>query len=279
MYRIVEKKELAPSVKLMKVEAPEVARKVAAGQFIILRTDEMGERIPLTVADYDREAGTITIIFQEVGYSTEQLGAFEEGDSLLDFVGPLGKPTEIENYGTVLCVGGGVGVAPVLPIAKALKEAGNRVISIIGARCDELLILEEEMREASTELYITTDDGSCSLGIKGFVTDQMKAILEDPSYNVSHIWAIGPVIMMKFCAQLTKNYNVPTTVSMNPIMVDGTGMCGACRVSVGDETKFACVDGPEFDGHKIDWDLAMRRMNIYRAKEAAVWEQRKGGQL
>jgi len=277
MYEIVEKKVLAPTIKLMKVLAPKVAAKVQAGQFIIVRTDRMGERIPLTVADFDREEGTITIIFQEVGYSTAQLGGYEVGDSVLDFVGPLGRPTEIENYGTVLCVGGGVGVAPVLPIAKALKEAGNHVVSIIGARCDELLILEDEMRAASSELHVTTDDGSCSYGIKGFVTDKIKEILDDASYDVKHIWAIGPVIMMKFCASLTRDYEVPTTVSMNPIMVDGTGMCGACRVGVGEETKFACVDGPEFDGHKIDWDLAMRRMNIFKEKERIVTERHAEG--
>ncbi len=278
MYKIVEKQELAPTIKLMKILSPDVAKKVQAGQFIIIRTDNRGERIPLTVADFDREAGTITIIFQEVGYSTLQLGAMNVGDEVLDFVGPLGRPTDIENYGTVMLVGGGVGIAPVLPIAKALKEAGNHVVSVIGSRCDELLILEDEMREASSELYITTDDGSCSYGIKGFVTDKIKEILEDPHYDVKHIWAIGPVIMMKFCATLTKQYEIPTTVSMNPIMVDGTGMCGACRVSVGNETKFACVDGPEFDGHKIDWELAMRRMNIFKEKERIIAERyEKGG--
>ncbi len=280
MYKIVEKRELAPTVKLMKILSPEIAKKVQAGQFIIIRTDSKGERIPLTVADFDREEGTITIIFQEVGYSTKQLGNYNVGDEVLDFVGPLGQATEIEDYGTVLCVGGGVGVAPVLPIAKALKEAGNNVISIIGARCQDLLILEDEMREASTELHITTDDGSCNYGMKGFVTDKIKEILDDPSNDVKHIWAIGPVIMMKFCASLTKKYEVPTTVSMNPIMVDGTGMCGACRVAVGDKTKFACVDGPEFDGHQIDWDLAMRRMNIFVEKERLITERNaKGGNL
>lgn len=273
MYKIVEKKELAATVVLMKILAPEIAKKVQAGQFIIIRTDNKGERIPLTVADYDRKEGTITIIFQEVGYSTKVLASYNVGDEVLDFVGPLGQATEIKNYGTVLCVGGGVGVAPVLPIAKALKEAGNNVISIIGARCQDLLILEDEMREASTTLHITTDDGSCSYGVKGFVTDKIKEILDDPSNDVKHVWTIGPVIMMKFCASLTKKYDVPTTVSMNPIMVDGTGMCGACRVAVGGKTKFACVDGPEFDGHLIDWDLAMRRMNIFVQKEKLITEK------
>ncbi len=277
MYKIVEKQELAPTVKLMKVEAPGIARKIQAGQFIILRTDEKGERIPLTMTDYDREAGTITIVFQEVGYSTKKLGDMKEGDAILDVVGPLGEATHVGDFGTVVCIGGGLGIAPVLPIARALKEAGNKVISIIGARCDELLILEDEMREASAELFITTDDGSCSLGIKGFVTDQLKALLDDPSYDIKHVWAIGPVVMMKFCAELTRGYNTPTTVSMNPIMVDGTGMCGACRVSVGDETKFACVDGPEFDGHKIDWDLAEKRMNLYKAREQEIMRQYERG--
>lgn len=273
MYEIVRKEVLAPSIKLMDILAPDVAKKVVAGQFIIIRTDNKGERIPLTVADYDREKGTITIIFQEVGYSTIQLGTYEVGDKVLDFVGPLGEPTEIKNYGTVVCVGGGLGIAPVLPIAKALKEAGNHVISILGARCHDLLILEDEMRAASSEVHITTDDGSCSYGIKGFVTDKIKEVLEDESKDVKHVWAIGPVIMMKFCAQLTKEYDMPTTVSMNPIMVDGTGMCGACRVSVGGETKFACIHGPEFDGHKVNWDLALRRMNIFKEKERIVMEK------
>lgn len=272
MYRIVEKQQLSPDVVRMEVEAPEVAAKVLPGQFVIIRTDERGERIPLTVAEADRERGTITIVFAEVGYSTYQLGGLAKGDRIRDFVGPLGRPTEIRDYGTVLCVGGGVGVAPILPIAKALREAGNHVVSVIGARCHDLLILQEEMREASHELFFATDDGSCSYGIQGFVTDQMKRLFDEGAYQFAHAWCIGPVQMMKYCSDLTRQYGVPTTVSMNPIMVDGTGMCGACRVVVGEETRFACVDGPEFDGHAIDWDLALRRMDIYLEKEKRIME-------
>ncbi|MGI9951542.1 sulfide/dihydroorotate dehydrogenase-like FAD/NAD-binding protein [Moorellaceae bacterium AZ2] len=276
MYPIVKKRILAPSIKLLEVKAPDVARKAQAGQFIILRIDEPGERIPLTIADFDREGGTITTIFQEVGYTTQQLGQLEEGDSLADFVGPLGRPTEIENYGRVVCVGGGVGVAPIYPIARALKEAGNEVISIIGARSRELLILEQEMRSVSDELLVSTDDGS--YGHKGFVTDLLVKVLQEK--KVDRVWGIGPVIMMKAVSEATRPFNVPTIVSMNPIMVDGTGMCGACRVSVGGETKFGCVDGPEFDGHQVDWDLALRRLRMYREEEAralASQQEKRGG--
>lgn len=265
MYRIVKKKELAKNIKLIEVEAPMVAAKAAAGQFVILRIDEPGERIPLTIADFNREQGTITMIFQEVGYTTRKLGELKEGDFLADFVGPLGQPSEIEKYGRVVCVGGGVGVAPVYPIARALKEAGNEVISIIGARSRELLILEEEMRAVSDELLISTDDGS--YGHKGFVTDLLAEVLRRNG-RVDRVWGIGPVVMMRAVAETTRPFGVPTIVSMNPIMVDGTGMCGACRVSVGGETKFACVDGPEFDAHLVDWDLALRRLNMYREEEA-----------
>ncbi|MDK2820075.1 MAG: ferredoxin/flavodoxin---NADP+ reductase [Clostridia bacterium] len=267
MYEIVRKEVMSPAIKLLDIKAPEVAAKAQAGQFIILRLNEEGERIPLTIADFDRSKGTVTIIFQEVGYTTECLGRLEEGDSILDFVGPLGQATEIENYGEVICVGGGVGVAPVYPIAKALKEAGNKVISIIGARNKELLILEKEMQAVSDELLIATDDGS--YGHKGFVTDLLKQKLEEKK-DVARIWAIGPMVMMKAVCETTRPFNVKTIVSMNPIMVDGTGMCGACRVSVGGETKFACVDGPEFDGHQVDWQTAMRRMNMYKDKEQEI---------
>ncbi|MCG0277622.1 MAG: sulfide/dihydroorotate dehydrogenase-like FAD/NAD-binding protein [Thermanaeromonas sp.] len=265
MYRIVKKKELAKNIKLIEVEAPMVAAKAAAGQFVILRIDEPGERIPLTIADFNREQGTITMIFQEVGYTTRKLGELKEGDFLADFVGPLGQPSEIEKYGRVVCVGGGVGVAPVYPIARALKEAGNEVISIIGARNRELLILEEEMRAVSDELLVATDDGS--YGRKGFVTELLDEVLRRNG-RVDRVWAIGPVVMMRAVAEVTRPFGIPTIVSMNPIMVDGTGMCGACRVSVGGETKFACVDGPEFDAHLVDWDLALRRLNMYREEEA-----------
>ncbi|WP_227766004.1 sulfide/dihydroorotate dehydrogenase-like FAD/NAD-binding protein [Zhaonella formicivorans] len=275
MNRIVTKKVLAPTIKLMEIDAPKVAAKAKAGQFIILRVDSEGERIPLTIADYDKSKGTITIIFQEVGYSTQKLGLLEEGQAIPDFVGPLGQPSEIENYGRVICVGGGVGVAPVYPIAKALKEAGNEVISIIGARTKELLIWEEEMRKVSSELLIATDDGS--YGHKGFVTDLLKQVIEERG-NIAKVWGIGPVVMMRAVAETTRPYNISTIVSMNPIMVDGTGMCGACRVSVGEETKFACVDGPEFDGHLVDWNLALRRLAMFKDEEKrALARQNCGG--
>lgn len=276
VYPIVAKRVLAPTLKLMEVEAPEVARKAEAGQFVIVRIAENGERIPLTIADFDRQRGTITIIFQEVGYTTQQLGNLEVNDHLLDFTGPLGLPSEVEHYGHVVCVGGGVGIAPIYPITRALKEAGNEVTAIIGARTKELLILEEEMRRVSHRLLVATDDGS--YGHKGFVTDLIKQVLEEGK-QVDRLWAIGPMIMMRNVAEVTRPYAVKTIVSLNPIMVDGTGMCGACRVAVGGETKFACVDGPEFDGHQVDWDLAMRRLAMYREEEqrALAFHQSGGG--
>lgn len=266
MYQVVKRRQLAqiPSIVLLEVEAPAVAAKVQPGQFVIVRMDEKGERIPLTVMDFDREKGTITIVIQDVGYSSSMINQMEEGSSFKDFVGPLGVASEIENYGTVVCIGGGLGIAPVYPIARALKEAGNKVISVIGARCAELLILEEEMRAVSDELVIATDDGS--LGVKGFVTTGLAQIL-DQGTKVAAIWAIGPVVMMRSVVNFTRPLGIKTIVSMNPIMVDGTGMCGACRVSVGNETKFACVDGPEFDGHLIDFDLAMQRLNFFKDEE------------
>jgi len=266
VYRVVKRRQLAqaPSIVLLEVEAPAVAAKVQPGQFVIVRMDEHGERIPLTVMDFDREKGTITIVIQDVGYSSAMINQMEEGSYFKDFVGPLGVASEIENYGTVVCIGGGLGVAPVYPIARALKEAGNKVISVIGARTAELLILEEEMRAVSDELVIATDDGSC--GVKGFVTTALAQIL-DQGTKVEAIWAIGPVVMMRSVANFTRPLGIKTIVSMNPIMVDGTGMCGACRVSVGSETKFACVDGPEFDAHLIDFDLAMQRLNFYKNEE------------
>jgi ferredoxin--NADP+ reductase len=264
LYQIKRKKVLAPTIKLFEVAAPQIAAKALPGQFIILRIDEKGERIPLTLADFNRTQGTITLIFQEVGYTTQQLGLLNEGDLIKDLVGPLGQPSELENYGRVICVGGGVGIAPLYPITRALKEAGNEVIAIIGARGKDLLILEEEMRAASHTCYVSTDDGS--YGIKGFVTDILKQVIAEKG-QVARIWGIGPVVMMRALCQTTKPFNIPTIVSMNPIMVDGTGMCGACRVAVGSETKFACVDGPEFDGHLVDWDLAVRRLATYKREE------------
>lgn len=265
---------LNPSIVLMDVYAPDIAKTCKAGQFIVLRIDEVGERIPLTIADFFPEEGLVRIVTQAVGYTSRKLMNMNEGDSFLDFIGPLGKESEVENYGTVLCICGGLGIAPMFPIARELKKAGNRVITVIGARNKDLLIWEDVLKEVSDEVHVTTDDGS--YGRKGLVTDVSKEILERE--KIDHAWAIGPVIMMKYSALLTKEYNVPTIVSMNPIMVDGTGMCGACRLEVDGKTVFACVDGPEFDGHQVNWDLSMRRMNIYKAKEEIALEKAvKGG--
>ena len=264
MYRITAREDLAPVTKLFKVEAPEVARKAKAGQFVIVRIDEHGERIPLTVADYDRKSGEITLVFQEVGKSTKQLGTLRTGDQLASFVGPLGKPTEIEKYGTVLVVGGGVGIAPIYPIARALKQAGNTVLSIIGARTQGLLFWEDKMRSVSDELIVCTDDGSYAR--KALVTEPLKEVLSSDR-KPSVVWAIGPAIMMQFCAATTQPFGVQTIVSLNSIMVDGTGMCGACRVEVGGKTRFVCVDGPEFDGHQVDWNLLLGRQRIYLEQE------------
>ena len=265
MYEILDKQILSDTVKLMKIKAPLVAKHAKAGQFIILRIDEEGERIPLTIADYDRKKGTITIIFMEVGKTTNQLGKMNVGDELLNFAGPLGTASEIEQYGTVVCIGGGVGIAPLYPIVRALKGAGNTVISILGARSENLLMLEKEMDEHSDELYIATDDGS--KGTKGFVTTVLQKLIDDGKH-IDIVWAIGPVIMMKVVTALTWKYNLKTIVSLNPIMVDGTGMCGGCRVTVDGKIKFACVDGPEFDGHKVDFDNLMLRNKRFLREEA-----------
>ena len=269
MYRILEKETLTPVTKLYVIEAPEVARKAQPGQFVILRVDEKGERVPLTIADYDREAGTITIVVQEVGKTTKYLGTRKVGDSLASFTGPLGRPTDIEEYGTVVVVGGGLGIAPIYPICRSLREAGNYVIGIIGARSGELLFWEEEMRSVTDELIVVTDDGSYAR--KALVTEPLKELL-DSGRKIAVVWAIGPAIMMKFAALTTKPYGVRTIVSLNSIMVDGTGMCGACRVSVGGRTRFACVDGPEFDGHEVDWDLLLSRQRIYLDLEKIALE-------
>ena len=264
MYEILGKKVMSETVKLMKIKAPLVAKKAIAGQFIILRIDEKGERIPLTIADYDRKEGTVTVIFMEVGKTTKQLGTLKVGDKLLNFVGPLGQSSEIEKYGTTIMIGGGVGIAPLYPIVRELKKAGNYVISILGARNEKLLMLEKEIEEYSDELHICTDDGS--KGHKGFVSDILQKLIDDGK-KIDIVWAIGPVIMMKVVANLTKKYDLKTIVSLNPIMVDGTGMCGGCRVSVGGETKFACVDGPEFDGHLVDFDNLMLRNRRFVCEE------------
>ena len=270
LNEIVEKKILAPSITMYKLYVPDIAKKVKAGQFVVIRCDDMAERIPLTVADFDRKKGTITIIFQVVGASTQKLGKFEQNEALLDVVGPLGKPSHIEKFGTVVCVGGGVGVAPVLPIAKALLEAGNEVISVIGARSKEMLILEEEMKNASTKLYVTTDDGT--YGHHGFVTDVLKQVIEEKK-NVALVVGIGPVVMMRAVSEVTRPYNIKTVVSLNTIMVDGTGMCGCCRATIGGETKFVCVDGPEFDGHQVDFKELMSRQKMYNREERrAMWD-------
>jgi ferredoxin--NADP+ reductase len=271
VYNILHKETLSDVNKLMVVAAPMVARKARAGQFVIVRIDEHGERIPLTIADYDREEGTITIIFQEVGKTTMHLGTLEIGDELATFVGPLGHPTEIENYGTVVCVGGGVGIAPLYPITRVLKEAGNTVLSIIGARTKELLFWEEKMRAVSDELVVCTDDGS--YGRKALVTEPLKELLEQHDGDISRVWAIGPAIMMKFVSLTTKPHDVKTIVSLNTIMIDGTGMCGGCRVLLDEGAQFVCVDGPEFDAHRVDWENLLARQAFYREEERLATEQ------
>lgn len=263
MFKIVERTELNPIEFEIFVEAPRIAKKAKAGQFVILRIDELGERIPLTVVDTDEEKGLVRLIFQVIGKSTAALAALQAGESLADVVGPLGKATEIENYGKVLLVGGGVGIAALFPIVKALKQAGNHVITILGAKNQELMILADECQRNSDELIVMTDDGS--LGQKGLVTDAMKEVFARE--NIQMAWAIGPSVMMKFCTLTAEAANVPIFVSLNPIMVDGTGMCGGCRVTIDEQIKFACVDGPEFLGAGVDWDEFINRMGQYRKEE------------
>lgn len=264
MYKIVKKEMMAhDSIVLNEIEAPQIAKKAKPGQFVILKVNETGERIPLTMANVDKKKGTITIIYMIVGKSTRSFSMLEVGDGYQDCVGPLGQPTNIEKKGTVVCVGGGTGTAVLHPITKGMYEVGNKVITILGARSKEYLILEKEMKKVSNELRICTDDGS--KGRHGFVTDELREILE--TQKVDEVVAIGPVPMMKFVSLLTKEFDVPTVVSLNPIMIDGTGMCGGCRVTIGNETKFACVDGPEFDGHKVNYDSLMRRLGAYKYEE------------
>lgn len=270
MFKILRKEVLTPQTKLFVVEAPLIATKVQPGQFVVLRIDEKGERIPLTVADFDRSQGTLTLIFQEVGKTTCHLGTLNDGDSILDLVGPLGRPSEIEDFGLVACVGGGIGIAPIYPIARALKDAGNKVISVIGSRCKDLLILEKEMKEVSDEIYVTTDDGS--YGKKAFVTQELERLVNQ-GYKFNFAIGIGPVPMMKAFALVTSKYSIPAKVSLNPIMVDGTGMCGVCRVSVGGVTRFACVDGPEFDASEVDFDVLTARQRIYCEEERQSLER------
>jgi len=272
MNEIVEKRQLAPSVTLFKLYVPDIAKKAKPGQFVVLRVDDYAERIPLTIADFNREEGLVTVIFQVVGTSTQKMDKFEQGQAVLDVVGPLGKPSHIEKFGTVVCVGGGVGVAPVYPIAKALYEKGNVVINIIGARTKEMLILEEEMKAISSELFVTTDDGT--YGHHGFVTDVLKKLIAEKK-RIDLVIGIGPVIMMKAVVEVTRPHNIHTVVSLNTIMVDGTGMCGCCRATVGGETKFVCVDGPEFDGHKVEFNELILRGKMYNREERrAMWDHK-----
>lgn len=263
MYKVVDYKHLGGLTYELVIEDKQLAKRARAGQFLIVRIGEGDERIPLTIADHDPGKGTVTIVLQAVGLSTEKIAKMRVGDAFADVVGPLGQPSEIENFGTVVMVGGGVGIAPIYPIAKALKEAGNHVISIIGAKNQDLLFWEEKMAAVSDELYIATDDDS--KGHKGFVTDVLADICD--KQKVDRVWTIGPMIMMWNCVKVTKPRGVKSFVSMNPVMIDGTGMCGGCRVKIGDETKFACVDGPEFDGDLIDFELAMNRARYMRDKE------------
>ena len=270
MFKIVRKKELNANVTLMDIEAPFIAKKAKAGQFIIFRIDEKAERVPLTIAGYDREKGTVTIIFQKVGFATIALGNLNEGDYILDFVGPLGKPTPVEGKKKVCVVGGGVGCAIALPSAQAFKEAGAEVTVIIGFRSKDIVILEEEFKAVADNLILMTDDGS--YGRHGLVTQPLQELLEQGA-AFDEVLAIGPVPMMKYVCKTTEPFGVHTSVSLNPIMVDGTGMCGGCRVTVGGEVKFACVDGPEFDGHKVDFAELMSRNSTYRGREAEVTEK------
>lgn len=274
MNRIVAKAEYSrdPAVKMMEIEAPAIARKAKGGQFIVLRVNETGERIPLTIADTDTDKGTVTIVFQEVGKTTTILGQLDIGDEILDFIGPLGKPTHMENYGSVLCVAGGIGIAPVHNIIRELKRHGNRVITIMGARSKDLLFWEDKMRALSDEVYVTTDDGS--YGRKGLVTAVEQELLEQDrdTKDIKLVIGIGPPIMMKFVAKTSAPFGVKTLVSLNSIMVDATGMCGACRVTVGGKTRFVCVDGPEFDGHEVDFDELMQRQRMYLEQEKRSME-------
>lgn len=264
MFKILYKKELNENVTMMKIDAPLIAKKAKAGQFIIFRVDEFGERIPLTIADYDREAGSVTIIFQKIGYSTKLLGSLNEGDYILDFTGPLGNPSKLDNIENALVIGGGLGCAICYPQAKVLFENGSKVNIIAGFKTKNLIILENEMSEISDNLYICTDDGS--YGDKGFVTNKLQELI-DSGKKYDTVFVVGPLPMMKFVCDITKKYNIKTIVSMNPIMIDGTGMCGGCRLTVGGKTRFACVDGPEFDGHSVDFDEAINRSAMFRESE------------
>lgn len=269
MNKVIEKTQFSPNVIKLVIEAPLIARSRKAGHFVIVRADKKGERIPLTIAAADEKAGTITLVIQKIGVSSSKIADLEVGDSVVDLVGPLGKATHIENFGTVVCAGGGVGVAPLLPIVEALKKAGNRVITVLAARTKELIILEEQMRQFSDEVIVMTDDGSS--GTKGLVTDGVEAVIKREKVDMAV--TIGPAVMMKFVSLLTQKYEIPTMASLNTIMVDGTGMCGACRVTVGGKTKFVCVDGPEFDAHQINFDEMILRLNGYKEAETEAMEK------
>jgi ferredoxin--NADP+ reductase len=272
-HKIISKKQLSEDVFTAEIEAPLVARAREAGQFVIISiNNEYGERIPLTIAGADPEKGTIRLIWQRVGKTTAELADLQQGDEITNVAGPLGKPTHLENFGTIVCVGGGIGNAPLLPIAQALKAQGNKIISILGARSKELLILEEEFAQISSELIVTTDDGS--YGRKALVTEPLKELCQR-NPKPDQVFVIGPAIMMKFCCEVTKQFNIPTQVSLNTIMVDGTGMCGGCRIEFDGQPKFVCVDGPEFDGHKVNFDLMMKRLNAYKDQEQRAHEQYK----
>ncbi|MBU0490598.1 MAG: sulfide/dihydroorotate dehydrogenase-like FAD/NAD-binding protein [Chloroflexi bacterium] len=273
MFPIVARQDLSTDTRVLKIAAPEIAAKAQAGQFFILRTDEHGERIPLTFADWDAAAGTVSTVFQMVGKTTRQLGELKVGDVVQDMIGPLGWPSEVEKYGIVVCVGGGIGIAPIYAITRAMHQAGNRTIGIIGARTKDLLFWEDEMRQACDELIVCTDDGSYAR--KALVTEPLRELLETAPKTgpIQRVVTVGPAIMMKFVARTTAPFQVKTIVSLNSIMVDGTGMCGSCRVEVGGRTQFVCVDGPEFDGHQVDWDLMMARQRIYLEEEKVSLER------
>jgi ferredoxin--NADP+ reductase len=278
LYRILSRRKLALGIHRFKVDAAAVAARARPGQFVIIRLDERGERIPLTIADWDRDEGSLTLVVMETGMTTHRLSRLKAGSSLADFTGPLGKPTEIEKFGTVVLVAGGFAVATITPIARAMKAAGNRVISIVGARGKERLFWQDRLAAVSDRMIITTDDGS--RGRRGVVTEPLREILESGE-KIDRVIAIGPPVMMKFCAQTTQPFNVKTIVSLNPIMIDGIGMCGVCRVSIGGVTRFACIDGPDFDGHQVDWDLFIARQNTYLDEERLSldrWRCQHGGQ-
>ena len=269
MVKVLEKYQLGPKIQYALIDAPDIAHKAQAGQFVIITLGESGERIPLTIADYDRKAGTITLVFQEIGKTTHQLGMLKAGDFISGVLGPQGNPTEIEDYGTTVVVGGGIGIAPVYPLARALKTKKNKVISIIGYRAKEYVFWEDKMRSVSDELLIATNDGS--YGLKGFVTDVLKDVMARE--KIDRIFAIGPAVMMKAVAELTRASAIPTIVSLNSIMVCGMGMCGACRVDVGEKTRFTCMDGPDFDGHKVDFDELMKRLATYKEEEKRSFDE------